>query len=293
MMYELVKVAVNTYYIDCPAKIGLYNYEGNKVCLFDSGNDKNAGRKVQRIIEENGWKLTTIYNTHSHADHCGGNAFLQEHLGCEIFLPEFEAYIANHTLLAPGYLYGGHPFKKLKNKFLMAQPCQAQVLTEDSLLPGISMVRLDGHTSAMAAYKTADEVWFVGDSVISGEIVEKYKICFLCRVDQHLESLDKLEQLQGSLFIPSHAQPVGDIKSLVQKNKNAVHEVLKEIIKICMVPLCIDDVIKQVFDNFNVAMDINQYVIVGSTIRSYLSYLYDLNKLNYIVEDNKILFVTI
>ena len=40
-------------------------------------------------------------------------------------------------------------------------------------------------------------------------------------------------------------------------------------------------------------MNINQYVLVGSTIKSYLAYLCDENKISYKFEDNKMLWTKI
>ena len=67
-MYELIQVGPSTYYIDCPAKMGLYRISETDVCLIDSGNDKDAGKKALRHIEDNGWKLDLIINTHSHVE---------------------------------------------------------------------------------------------------------------------------------------------------------------------------------------------------------------------------------
>ena len=67
-MYELIQVLNNTYYINCPAKIGLYLDGDKDVYLIDSGNDKEAGRKVRQILDKNGWTLRAILCTHSHAD---------------------------------------------------------------------------------------------------------------------------------------------------------------------------------------------------------------------------------
>lgn len=83
-MYELRQITENDYYFDCPAKIGLVCIGNGEVILIDSGNDKDAGKKVYKILQEKEWTLKAIFNTHSHADHIGGNRFLQEKTGCSI-----------------------------------------------------------------------------------------------------------------------------------------------------------------------------------------------------------------
>ena len=47
-MFELIQVGSNTYYIDCPAKIGVYKVSETDVYLIDSGSDKDAGRKIRK-----------------------------------------------------------------------------------------------------------------------------------------------------------------------------------------------------------------------------------------------------
>ena len=37
-------------------------------------------------------------------------------------------------------------------------------------------------------------------------------------------------------------------------------------------------------------MNINQYVLVGSTVKSYISYLTEENKITYEIKDNKVLW---
>lgn len=45
-MYELIQAAPRAYYIQCPAKMGLWVPDGQHAVLIDSGGDKDAGRKV-------------------------------------------------------------------------------------------------------------------------------------------------------------------------------------------------------------------------------------------------------
>ena len=102
-MYELIQVSEHNYYIQSPAKIGLIKLSDNEVCLIDSGNDKDAGRKVRQLLDANGWKLTAIYNTHSNADHIGGNKYLQGQTGCKVYAPGIEYAFTRWPLLEPSF----------------------------------------------------------------------------------------------------------------------------------------------------------------------------------------------
>ena len=144
-MYELIQVADNTYYINSPSKIGVYRVSDEEVWLIDSGNDKDAGRKVQKILEAQGWKLKGILNTHSNADHIGGNTLLQNRLGCAVYAAPMERVVVEVPILEPSFLYGGYPFKKLRNKFLMATPSVCQDIAEPPLREGMEFLPCPGH----------------------------------------------------------------------------------------------------------------------------------------------------
>ena len=48
--------------------------------------------------------------------------------------------------------------------------------------------------------------------------------------------------------------------------------------------------IKKIFDEYQLTMDWNQYVLVGSTVRSYLTYLLDQNQLKAEFVENRLLW---
>ena len=62
---ELVKVGEKTYYIKNPTNIGLYKINDKEVYIIDSGNDRDAGRKILKIIDKQGWSVKGIITTHS------------------------------------------------------------------------------------------------------------------------------------------------------------------------------------------------------------------------------------
>ncbi|MEF9921343.1 MAG: MBL fold metallo-hydrolase [Anaerovoracaceae bacterium] len=278
-MYELIQVAENTYYISSPAKIGLVKISDNDVCLIDSGNDKDAGRKVRQILDKNNWTLKAIYNTHSNADHIGGNKYLQNQTGCQIFAPGIDADFTNHPLLEPSFLYGGFPPKDLRHKFMMAQESVANSLTAEDMPSGMDLIPLPGHFFDMVGFKTTDDVIFLADCLSSLETLEKYQIGFIYDVAAYIDTLETVKTMEAKTFVPSHAETTDNIAPLAQKNIDKVMEIASEILEICHSPQIFENVLQKLFAYYKLDMNFEQYVLIGSTVRSYLSWLKDTNKI--------------
>lgn len=292
-MYELMQAGERTWYINCPAKIGIYRMDEGNVCMIDSGNDKDAAKKVLKILDTNGWTLKMVINTHSHADHIGGNRLLQERTGCRIYAAGTDRVFISHPVLEPVLLYGGYPCKELRNKFLMAQESVVEELTEAVLPEGMEMLRLDGHSLSMTALKTTDGVWFLADCLASEIGIEKYHVSFLYDVKGYLESLERVKHLTGTLFVPAHAETTEDIVPLAQRNIDKVAEIAGILKKICEEPRRFEDILKLIFDHYRLKMDFNQYVLVGSTVRSYLSYLHDGGDMDVVFVENQLFYKTV
>lgn len=289
-MFELIQVAERSYYIESPAKIGLIQLNDKDVCLIDSGNDKDAGRKVRQILEKNDWQLTAIYVTHSNADHIGGSRYLQGQTGCKVYAPGAECAFSRKPILEPSFLYGGYPCRELRHKFLMAQECEAELLTRQCLPAGFDSMELPGHFFDMVGYRTPDDVVFLADCLSSREILDKYQIGFIYDVESYLATLTKVKQMQAKLFVPSHAEATEDIAELAQYNIDKVHEVSEHILDLCVPPLCFETILQKVFTDYKLTMNFEQYVLVGSTVRSYLSWLKDNNRLTVTFKDNMLLW---
>ncbi len=292
-MYELVWVGENTYYIESPAKVGVYDMGGGKVCLIDSGNDKDAAKKILRILEEKDWTLDRILNTHFHADHIGGNRYLQEKTGCAIYAAGVDRVVMEYPILEPALLFGGCPPKELCHKFLMAQSSHVQQLTPEVLPAGMTMVRLDGHSMAMSAFCTDDEIWFLADALTSEEVLEKYHIPYLYDPEEYLQSLDVLENLTGRLFIPAHAAPCEDLQPMLQANRQKVEQLMSLILTLCRSGMGFEELLAKLFDHFGLSLDMEQYALSGSTLRAYLSHLLDQGRLRTEISGNRLFWKTV
>ena len=289
-MYELIHITGNSYYIQSPSKMGLVKLNDTDVCLIDSGNDKDAGRKVRQLLDANGWHLTAIYNTHSNADHIGGNRYLQGQTKCRIYAQGIECDITRHPVLEPAFLYGGFPPKDLRHKFLMAQESDAQELTPAVLPEGFELLQLPGHFFHMVGFRSPDDVVYLADCLSSRETLDKYQIGFLYDVAAYLDTLERVKTMQAAAFVPAHAQVTEDIAPLAQYNIDKVHEIADHMVELCAEPVMFEELLKKLFDDYGLTLTFEQYVLVGSTVKSYLAWLKDTGRLTALFEDNRLLW---
>jgi len=292
-MYELVQVGKHSYYINCPAKIGIYTSDHKHVYLIDSGNDKDAGRKVRQVLDQQEWSLVAILNTHSNADHIGGNRYWQTQTGCKIFSGGMEGDFTRHPILEPSFLYGGYPCKELRHKFLLAQESETSEFSDASFPKEIEIIPLPGHFFDMVGFRTPDNTVFLADCLSSEATLDKYGIPFIYDVGAYLETLTKVEAMQANMFVPSHADATSDIRVLAHYNQEKVLAVANHLLDICRSPILFELVLQGIFNRYGLTMNFEQYVLVGSTIRSYLSWMKDADKLRVLFADGQLLWETV
>jgi len=288
-MYDLIQLTDKCYYIDSYAKAGLVRLNYTDVCIIDSGNDKSAGRKICQHLNKNGWNLTAIYNTHSNADHIGGNRYLQSHTGCKVYAKGIEQAFTKYPLLEPSFVYGAYPPKDLRHKFMLAEASEADILTSEVLAEGMEMIDLPGHFFDMAGFRI-DNVVYLGDCLSSRETLNKYGICFIYDVGAYIETLEKVKEIKADIFVPAHAEITDDIVPLAQFNIDKVYEIADKIINLCNKPVYFEKILQRLFADYGLDMTFEQYALVGSTVRSHLAWLRNTGKVDVIFEDNMLLW---
>ena len=292
-MYELHQVGEKSYYLDCPAKIGIYLANDSDVYLIDSGNDKEAAKKVRKILEAQDWRLVGILNTHSNADHIGGNQYLQQQTGCKIFAGGIEKSFTEYPILEPSFLYGGYPCGDLRHKFLLAKESKVSDFSSEDFPDEIEMIPLRGHFFDMVGFRTPDNVVFLADCLSSKETLEKYQIGFIYDVEEYRNTLETIKTLKANLFVPAHAPVSDNIEELADCNIRTVNEIAEKILRICREPVYFEKILQNLFSDYGLKMNFEQYVLVGSTVRSYLSWLKDKGRLTVLFENNMLLWQTV
>ncbi|MDR3215608.1 MAG: MBL fold metallo-hydrolase [Bacilli bacterium] len=283
----------NTYCLENKTNIGVIK-TNNDVILIDSGNDKDAGRKLRMLFEQNDVTLKYILNTHSNADHIGANAYLINHYQCLAYGKDREVCFSKYPDLEGSLLYGGFPIKEMRNKFLMAKPSMMNDIA--TLKSDINYFDVPGHFLDMIAFITSDDVIFLGDALFSSEIINKYHLFYIFDIKKYLITLDellKLNDLNKYIFVPSHGIISTDIRAVIKLNKAKIEEICSLIMKIVIDKVGFEEILQKIFNYYHLQLDLNQYLLIGSTIRNYLSYLHDENKIDFILENNRLLYQTI
>jgi glyoxylase-like metal-dependent hydrolase (beta-lactamase superfamily II) len=288
----LTQLSGSTYVALGATNVGVYAPGDGRAILVDSGNDDDAGRKILRACEAAGLLVSCIANTHSNADHCGGNAFIQARTDCRIAASRAEAAFIEEPALEPSFLWGGFPLPPLRNKFLMAKGSRVtELLSAPCPVPGTGLdaLPLPGHYVGMVGFMTPDRVFFAADSVASVDILRKYSYYFVYDVAAHLATLDALAAIAADWFVPSHAEPTREIEPLAAANKAKILEVGERILELCSEPSTPESLAARLAESYALELNHTQYALLGSTLRSYLSWLADRGLVASRLEANRLL----
>ncbi|RLI75372.1 MBL fold metallo-hydrolase [Archaeoglobales archaeon] len=285
---QLKQISDNIYYIPNPVNIGVIT-DRNNVLIIDSGLDKEAGRRIFKVLNSHDLILKGIINTHSHADHFGGNDYLINKTNAKVYASEVEAGVIQYPYLEPFYLFSAHPAKDLMGRFLMAKPSKVDCVVkgQDVIEFGdltLKVVPLLGHSPNQIGVEV-ENVLFCADSVFSKNIIEKYKIPLFVDIENQKKTLKLLEKSNYDFYVPSHAEMTEDITDLVNVNLEVIEKVENFLLSISK-PKTTEQIFKEIFDKFNIKIsNIVEYYLMKSTIKAYLSYLYNKGKFEIKIDD--------
>ena len=277
---DFVRLADRAAYLHGGTNIGLVDAERGAV-LVDTGNDKDAARRILKAAAEYGRSPIAAVLTHSNADHAGGAAALASRTGMSILAPRLEAAFCADPIVEPSFLWGGYPPAELRGRFFMAPSCAVTpfpfpegeaAAALDGPLAGLFALPLGGHFFAQVGI-LGGGVLFAGDAVFGAESIAKHPVFFVYDVAAFLASLDRIVAARPALVVPSHGSPTEDAAALVAVNRDAVQRTAGEVAASCAESVSIEDVLRAVAAHFAIDLDWAQYALVGSTVRSYLVYL--------------------
>ena len=281
---ELKQIGPKTFCIEHDTNIGIHFTDAGRMYLIDTGS-KGDGEKIDEILSREGWVPSCIVNTHTHIDHIGGNEFLMRKYGITAYCTDYDMAFAHYSELEAAYMNGGYPAEKLRTIF--AHPGMIGFRSIEKETPdGIDWTYLPGHSFGMIGIRTSDDIWFLGDSYLSRSFLKQYTFGFIYNVEAYIDTLKKLKEFKGALFVPSHGIIETDIVPTLEQNLRSVAEMCSMICETCREYRGQDEILQQMYERLRMHARPAQHALLSSTVKSYLTYLQDRNKLECRFVDN-------
>lgn len=276
--------------------IGVVIADDGRAVVIDTGLNDTPARKLLRFVREDlKTDIAAIINTHGHADHFGGNAFLVKRTGAPVYAPDLDEMTMRHPLMQPIMLYGGaDPADAIRTSFLVAEagPVNGLVHVGENEIAGVNFAAhsLTGHSMNQLGY-VIDDVFFCADVVFPEATLEKYPIPYLYGLTEHLQALEFARTVQARKIVPGHGPILDDINSLVDLNLAAIERVITTILEIVDRPMLADEICPQLFQCMSVTIaDAQAYYLLRPTVQAYLAHLERIGELNLIVADASVMW---
>lgn len=307
-----------------PTNVGIIAVDSEKekslkeIYLIDSGPDRNTAEKIYSSLEKefSNFEIKKIIDTHSHADHCGGNKFFKDKCpSLKICATEMEKSGIECTLNQSAVAYGANPLPEYRIPYYEAESSKVdEVIAHDEIIKingetEIKCIPLPGHyfdmvgvlctskgpvisnDSEISSDSGTVSVFFTADGIFTRGMLSKYWIPFVFDVGKFKESLSVIKNTKADFYVPSHGDIYTEIYALyelnmlsVLQNEDTILQALKDG------PKTHEEILKYVADLNNIPMRLSQFMLIGSTLKSYITHLYETEKIKWSFKDNRMLW---
>ncbi|MGD8189819.1 MBL fold metallo-hydrolase [Brevibacillus ginsengisoli] len=266
--------------------------------LIDSGLDSQTAKKIKKGLDAIAQPLRAIVQTHSHADHFGGNAYLLSMYPEAIcYAPPLEEAVIRNPILEPIYLgMGAAVLPELNNKFLCAEASRVDVI-----LPEEGEVKIDDRAFTILALPghswkqigvVIEDVCFAADSYFGQETLRKHKIPFLIDVHETIVSLEKLKQTSYQGYLPGHGAYETAVEDTLNDNIRCHLDLMKRIEQLfTSQALTLEQGLANLCDDLDVPIDnLSKFVLFRTAFMGYLVGLVKEERITYRFEGNQLLW---
>ncbi|GAA0181164.1 MBL fold metallo-hydrolase [Clostridium sediminicola] len=288
---EIIKVKGNTFCIDTGMTyIPFYKINNEEIIMLDSGWAEGERDGIDNILEKNNFKVVGVLCSHAHIDHIGNNTYFKNKYNCTIAMSAYEALICSSTVNLKVY-YSSQTLSDVTEHF-GHMVCETDIMildNEDSIyVCGINfkILQTPGHSPAHICIITPDDVAYVGDALISYEVIKGAKMPYAYILKEDLKSKEKLYNLKCSKYIVAHKGMYNDITELIGDNIDFYKKRAEKMYDVINGTMTMEDIMKAIIKNWNINVkSIYKYATLQKMLKSYVEYLNETGMIELIMEE--------
>ena len=301
---ELKQALGNTWYLDDWQLIPLYKLDTHRCILLDSGLYEQR-QEIEDTLQSAGLTPVGILGTHAHNDHSSNHHYFQQKYHLPVALPLGEAAVCCTAENLKSLFFMDSMQALLSNERVSHMVVQADrvILPRENEIDfcgaKFGIVHTPGHTVDHICTRTADNVLYLGDAMMTGRTLHHSKFPFAFRVRDYLDSMRKMRSEPADKFIVAHFGVYDEILPLVDMEARFFAERMLDLLDEFGIKATFFVPIDQPTDPKKLTSDIcRTYHITATKLSdvsyfessslSYLNYLRGLGYLEAYVEDNSI-----
>lgn len=292
---SLDKIKGNTYYINSVTNSGIFVFKNKNCLIIDTGSNNSDAKKIEDILVKNSLHPKYIINTHNHLDHCGGNIYFQKNYpGCLVYTSLKEKLFMENQEIQGAILSSSTPIKGID---ISNKPLPVDFIldygTNKINDEKFEIIPLKGHSIEQIGIITPEKVCFLGDSIFSTEIMEKYSFPYLYDIEESLNTLNSIKTIDADYFVISHADKVlykDEITELCDKNLNNIENYKNQILELLEQPLTREDILENIAVLNDLSFNFYQYHLNLGGVSAFLAYLYSKSLIEHSIESGKLYY---
>lgn len=286
---NIIHILGDTYVIDTGDQyVPFYDLGEGNIVLLDSGYKEDMGL-IEGAISSKGYRVAAIACTHAHVDHAGNNAYFREKYGCLIVMPELEALLTSNVLNL-----------KLMNQYLSMTDINERVghiICETDIRVPLEDTKVElfgkilrfiptvGHTTAHMSIVTPDDVIYLGDAIISTEVLSGMKLPYMFSVLDYIETLKVIQNFTFKKYLIAHRGSSDEIWSIARKNIEGCMARIEIIYSLIDFPMTMEDIFKAAVNEFYINVGtIKKHLVIERMFKPYADYLFDTGRIKRILD---------
>lgn len=276
-------------------RLPLYRLNETEAILIDSGLPREW-KGILELLQKENLRITSVISSHVHPDHVGNHAALRQAFGTKIYSSLFAAAVyASPLNLLSSIAHSGTYRGLSKGSRSYFLPDVIFNWTDNAItVDGVTfeILQIAGHCAEQMGFVTPDGVAYLGDLVLSEQLIDSLSIPYCTCIEPNLEALERIAQTHYDRYILAHNGVYDEIRSLALRNRDNMLEKVEQVATLVDGPVTKDELVVRFIGAAGKDLDSPRRVHgIHYNITALVTYLMDAGRLQERVKDGIVQYI--